>query len=172
MQVASRDVPNSTSSLLTFTGRSTMAEGIFRSLTQSNPRLGKIDSAGISSYNNGSGPDSRTLAILEKNNILDYEHEARQVHNSDFTEFDYILAMDRDNLHGLQAIQRRLARKLGTDAIKAKVMLFGDFGDVMGEEVGDPYYGAIDGFEIAFQQLTNFSKGFVGKVLKDQITSE
>ena len=149
-----------------------MAEGIFRSLTKSNPRIGKIDSAGTSSYNNGSGPDSRTMAILEKNNIVDYEHEARKVRTSDFTEFDYILAMDGDNLHGLQTIQRRLARSAGTDAIRAKVMLFGDFGGEMGEEVGDPYYGAIDGFEIAFQQLTNFSKGFIGKVLEHQTSSE
>lgn len=170
MQVASGDDID-TSSSLTFIGRSTMAEGIFRSLTKSNPRFGKIDSAGTSSYNNGSGPDSRTMAILEKNNILDYEHEARQVHTNDFTEFDYMLAMDRDNLHGLQTIQRRLARNVGTDAIRAKVMLFGDFGGEMGEEVGDPYYGAVDGFEIAFQQLTTFSKGFISKVLEDQIPS-
>ena len=149
-----------------------MAEGIFRSLTKSNPRLGKIDSAGTSSYNIGRGPDSRTLATLEKNNILDYDHETRKVHNSDFTEFDYILAMDRDNLHDLQTTQRRVARNVGKDAMRAKVMLFGDFGGEMGEEVGDPYYGDIDGFEIAFQQLTNFSKGFIGKVLEDRISSE
>ena len=114
-----------------------MAEGIFRSLTKSNPRLGKIDSAATSSYNIGYGPDSRTMATLEKNNIRDYAHEARKVHTSDFTEFDYILAMDRDNLHDLQAIQRRLARNVGTDEIRAKVMLFGDFGGAMGEEVGE-----------------------------------
>ena len=170
MQVASGDDID-TSSSLTFTGRSTMAEGIFRSLTKSNPRFGKIDSAGTSSYNNGSDPDSRTMAILRKNNILDYEHEARQVHATDFTDFDYILAMDKDNLHGLQTNQRRLARNVGTYAIRAKVMLFGDFGGEIGEEVGDPYYGAIDGFEIAFQQLTTFSKGFISKVLEDQIPS-
>ena len=148
-----------------------MAEGIFRSLTESNPRFGKVDSAGTSSYNNGSGPDSRTMAILEKNNILDYDHEARKVHTSDFTEFNYILAMDRDNLRELQTIQRRLARSASTNAIRAKVMLFGDFGGEVSEEVGDPYYGAIDGFEIAFQQLTNFSKGFISKVSEDQIPS-
>ena len=170
MQVASRNGID-TSSSLTSTGRSTMAEGIFRSLTESNPRFGKIDSAGTSSYNKGFGPDSRTMAILEKNNILDYEHVARGVHTSDFTEFDYILAMDRDNLHDLQTRQQRLARSAGTDAIRAKVMLFGDFGGEVGEEVGDPYYGAIDGFEIAFQQLSNFSKGFISKVSEDQIPS-
>ena len=142
-----------------------MAEGIFRSLTKQEPRIGDIDSAGTSSYNIGCGPDTRTMAILEENGITDYDHEARKVHSSDFTKFDYILAMDGENLYDLQTIQRRVARKIGTDAKIAKVMLFGDFGGERGEEVGDPYYGAIDGFEIAYDQLTRFSKGFIEKAL-------
>ena len=144
-----------------------MAEGIFRSLTKSDSRLGNIDSAGTSSYNIGCGPDSRTMAILEENGITDYNHEARKVHSSDFTKFDYILAMDRENLYDLRTVQRRVARKVGTDAKMARVSLFGDYGGDLGEEVGDPYYGAIDGFEIAFEQLTRFSKGFVAKVLDE-----
>lgn len=144
-----------------------MAEGIFRSLTKSNPHVGEIDSAGTSSYNIGCSPDQRTLAILEDYGISDYDHEARKVHTSDFTKFDYILAMDEENLYNLQTVQRRVARKLGTDAKMAKVVLFGDFGGSMGEEVGDPYYGAIDGFEIAYQQLTRFSEGFLVRVLQN-----
>lgn len=142
-----------------------MAEGIFRSLTEFHPRIGEIDSAGTSSYNLGCGPDTRTMAILSDNGITDYDHEARKVHSSDLTQFDYILAMDRENLHDLRTVQRRIARKFGTDAKMAKVMLFGDFGGELGEEVGDPYYGAIDGFEIAYEQLTRFSKGFFEKAL-------
>lgn len=158
--------------ILMSTGRSTMAEGIFRSLTKSNPRIGEIDSAGTSSYNTGCGPDQRTMATLEENGIVDYDHEARKVHTSDFAKFDYILAMDEENLYDLQAIQRRVARKAGTDAKMAKVMLFGDFGGQLGEQVGDPYYGAIDGFEIAYQQLRRFSSGFIEKVLKDAVAPE
>ena len=148
-----------------------MAEGIFRSLTKSNPHLGEIDSAGTSSYNIGCDPDTRTMATLENYGISDYEHEARKVHTGDFTKFDYILAMDGDNLHDLQTVQRRVARKLGTDVKLAKVMLFGDFGEQKGEEVGDPYYGAINGFEIAYQQLTRFSKGFIEKVLQPELST-
>lgn len=158
--------------ILTSSGRSTMAEGIFRSLTISNPRIGMIDSAGTSSYNNGCSPDQRTIATLEENGIVDYDHVARKVHTSDFTKFDYILAMDGDNLYELQAVQQRVARKAGTGAKMAKVMLFGDFGGQLGEQVGDPYFGAIDGFEIAYQQLTRFSNGFIEKVLKDAVAPE
>lgn len=148
-----------------------MAEGIFRSLTISNPRIGKIDSAGTSSYNKGCSPDQRTIATLEENGIVDYDHVARKVHTSDFTKFDYILAMDGDNLYALEAVQQRVV-KAGTDAKMAKVMLFGDFGGQLGEQVGDPYFGAIDGFEIAYQQLTRFSNGFIEKVLKDAVAPE
>ncbi len=31
--------------------------------------------------------------------------------------------------------------------------------------VGDPYYGARDGFEVAYEQMVRFSKGFVEEVL-------
>lgn len=48
-------------------------------------------------------------------------------------------------------------------------MLFGDFGGVRGEEVVDPYYGACnDGFEVAYEQMVRFSKGFVEQVLDEK----
>ena len=47
-----------------------------------------------------------------------------------------------------------------------------EIGNTDSEIMNSPYYGAIDGFEIAFQQLTNFSKGFIGKVLEQQLAPE
>lgn len=138
-----------------------MAEGIFRSLTKSNSRVGLVDSAGTSAYNLGNGPDMRTMATLEENGITDYDHEARKVRAGDLTSFDYILAMDGENLQDLLQIQRRMAGKKPV----GRVMLFGDFGGKLGEEVGDPYYGAINGFEIAYEQLRRFSEGFIKEVL-------
>lgn len=37
----------------------------------------------------------------------------------------------------------------------ALVMLFGDFGKKKGEEVADPYYGGISGFETNFKQVVS-----------------
>lgn len=144
-----------------------MAEGIFRSLTKSNPHVGLVDSAGTSAYNLGNRPDSRTMATLEEKGITDYDHEARKVRAGDLTSFDYIFAMDRENLQDLLQIQRRIAGK-GHATKFGRVMLFGDFGGKPGEEVGDPYYGAIDGFEIAYEQLHRFSKGFIKEVLDNK----
>ena len=141
-----------------------MAEGIFRSLTKSNPRMGRVDSAGTSGYNIGDGPDVRTMATLAENGILGYDHEARRLRPSDLTSFDYIFVMDGQNLQDVQQMQRRMMRR-DVETAFGKIMLFGEFGGNPGEQVGDPYYGALDGFEIAYEQLTRFSKGFIDEVL-------
>lgn len=140
-----------------------MVEGMFRSLTKANPHIGRVDSAGTSAYNLGNGPDLRTMAILEENGITDYDHEARQVRPLDLSRFDYIFAMDRENLQNLLHLKHRVARKQ-PDTSFGHISLFGDFGGKLGEEVGDPYFGAIDGFEIAYQQLQRFSKGFIEEI--------
>jgi low molecular weight phosphotyrosine protein phosphatase len=47
-------------------------------------------------------------------------------------------------------------------------MLFGEFaGKKEVEEVDDPYYGAHDGFEIAYEQCTRFSKNFLKEIFPD-----
>ncbi|EXJ60374.1 hypothetical protein A1O7_04526 [Cladophialophora yegresii CBS 114405] len=144
--------------------RSPMAEGVFRSLTKSNPRIGEVDSAGTGAYHTLDPPDYRTVTTLRKHGITDYEHGARQVHAGDFEEFDYIFAMDAYNFSDLQRLQRRAESK--GKKTKAKVMMFGDFGGKSkGEEVIDPYYGADNGFEEVYQQVTRFSKNFLEEVI-------
>ncbi|KAL8859053.1 MAG: hypothetical protein Q9178_004534 [Gyalolechia marmorata] len=146
--------------------RSPMAEGVFRSMTKREPHIGTIDSAGTGAYHEGSPPDPRTMSVLEENGENSYNHLARKVHLSDFKDFDYILAMDADNLSDLSRLQRRIIKNSGANASAAKVMMFGDFGGQKGEEVVDPYYGARDGFTIAYEQMTRFSKGFIEQVLQ------
>lgn len=146
--------------------RSPMAEAVFRSLTGANhPHIATIDSAGTGAYHAGDSPDPRTMSTLEDNHIVDYDHAARKVRNSDFTTFDYILAMDKENLHDLQRLRQRVLGKDGAAQEMGKVVLFGDFGGRKGEEVVDPYYGARSGFEIAYEQMVRFSEGFIEKVL-------
>ena len=149
--------------------RSPMAEAVFRSLTISNPRVGTIDSAGTGAYHEGDPPDPRTMSTLEDNGIIDYNHAARKVQASDFTTFDYILAMDRENLYDLRRLRgrvigERMTPQLG-NAEMGRLVLFGDFGGQRGEVVGDPYYGARNGFEIAYEQMLRFSKGFIADVV-------
>lgn len=141
-----------------------MAEGVFRSLTKSNPRIGQVDSAGTGAYHTLDPPDDRTLQTLRRHGITDYDHGARQVQAADFQNFDYIFAMDAYNLSDLQRLKRRAESK--GNATKAKVMMFGDFGGKSkGEEVIDPYYGADKAFEEVYQQVNRFSKNFLEQVV-------
>ncbi|KAH6656109.1 phosphotyrosine protein phosphatase I superfamily [Truncatella angustata] len=144
--------------------RSTMAEGVFRSLVKDSPymeRLETIDSCGTGAYHAGDDPDDRTMATLEKNGITDYVHAARKVRPSDFDDFDYIFAMDRSNLSDLKRMRK-------SDKSKGKIMLFGEYsGSGKAEIVQDPYYGGQQGFETAYAQCQRYSKNFLKDVFPD-----
>ncbi|MCJ1471412.1 hypothetical protein MMC13_000051 [Lambiella insularis] len=147
--------------------RSPMAEAVFRhAVHKQSPdfRIATVDSAGTSGYNIGNDPDERTMAVLEENGIVDYSHEARKIKISDFTCFDYIVAMDQSNLRDLRALRQRAAPKV-TGGKLARVVLFGDYGNRKGEEVIDPWYGDRHGFEVAYEQMIRFSHGFIEAVL-------
>lgn len=158
-----------------------MAEAVFRSLTNNipsttpssppHPLISRIDSAGTGAYHTLSPPDPRTLTILASHNIDTYDHGARKITARDFDEFDYIFAMDRQNLRDLQAMKSRIERKKSGASMKAKVRLFGEFGGKEGtsrggEEVVDPYYGADDGFEVVYEQVERFSRAFLKEVVE------
>ncbi|CRG91073.1 protein-tyrosine phosphatase [Talaromyces islandicus] len=157
--------------------RSTMAEGVFRSLTALNRTslIGDIDSAGTGAYHVHDPPDDRTMSTLRAHGIRNYNHAARKVTKDDFRTFDYILAMDQYNLRDLLrlrdsvlAAQKKGSGK-GAETEIAEVRLFGDFNSDGtlnkriggGQEIEDPYYGGINGFEIAYEQALKFSKGFL-----------
>ena len=144
-----------------------MAEGVFRSLTKSNPRIGIVDSAGTGNYHTLDPPDERTMETLSKHGISDYDHSARQISTEDFHEFDYIFGMDTYNLRDLQRLQRRIDGK--GRKTKANVMLFGEFsGKTKVEQVGDPYYGHDNGFEENYEQVDRFSKIFLREIVDKQ----
>lgn len=100
-----------------------------------------IDSAGTGHWHIGEPPDRRSAAAARKRQI-EITGRARQFGPGDFSKFDYVLAMDRSNQHGLLT--------LAADAsARDKIYLFRNF-DPSGPEdadVPDPYYGGHDGFE-------------------------
>ena len=156
--------------LLTLTGRSTMAEGVFRSVAKDNARVGEIDSCGTGAYHTLDPPDYRTMAILKKNKIDDYDHGARQVTKEDFNDFDYIFAMDASNLRDLEKLKRRVESK--GQKSRAQVMLFGEFsGKSKAEQVEDPYYGRDNGFDVVFEQVKRFSSNFLKSLDEESVAS-
>jgi low molecular weight phosphotyrosine protein phosphatase len=79
----------------------------------------------------------------------------------DFEDFDYIFAMNRSNLRDLQRLQQR------KPSGKAKVMLFGEYSGGKLEVVEDPYYGGMEGFELAYEQCMRFSTNFLKAIFPD-----
>ncbi|KKZ62146.1 hypothetical protein EMCG_03390 [[Emmonsia] crescens] len=153
-----------------------MAEAIFRHQVTSSPlKFSTIDSAGTAAYHTNSPPDSRTMSTLRAHHITTYTHAARQIRQKDFVSFDYILAMDGENLENLMEERGRVVRagnqgeERGEGMKYAQVRLIGDFlpdGSAVekvggGEVVGDPYYGGKEGFEEVYRQLVRLSEGFL-----------
>jgi protein-tyrosine phosphatase len=99
-----------------------------------------VESAGTHGYHVGHGPDDRALAAARERGYEFDDLRARQLEATDFDRFDYILAMDRDNLAILEG--------RATGGGRARVGLFLDYSPgLAGREVPDPYYGALNGFE-------------------------
>ncbi|KAI1336649.1 LMWPc-domain-containing protein [Xylariaceae sp. FL0016] len=147
--------------------RSTMAEGVFKSIAKDpaspySDHILKVDSCGTGGYHTGDEPDSRTLETLAKHGITNYTHAARQLRTCDFDDFDYILAMDTDNLNNVRRWEKR--SKSGTT--KAQVLLFGEFsGTGRKEAIQDPYYSGDSSFEMAYEQCRRFSENFLAAKL-------
>lgn len=124
--------------------RSPTAEGVMRARVEAaglENRL-SIDSAGTISYHAGEAPDRRSQAAALRRGYDLSEQRARQVRAGDLMDFDYVLAMDADNLAHLE----RLAAE--HDAPRATVKLFLEYASAHPErEVPDPYYGGERGFD-------------------------
>ncbi len=137
--------------------RSPMAEGAFRRLLASVDLAEKIvvDSAGTHSYHIGSPPDTRSQATALSRGV-DLRHlRARQVTVADLVEFDYVLAMDRDNFDHLLALGKE-------SEVRRRIRLFLDFApDLPEREVPDPYYGGSGGFERVMDLVEEAARGLL-----------
>jgi len=121
--------------------RSPLAEGIFRDLVRKAGLEDRfhIDSAGTSGYHDGDAPDTRTVETARRRGVV-VDSIARKVTRKDLKRFDYILAMDRDNLTSLRMLD---------PGNSVKVRLIRSFDPESWAEAGvpDPYYGGSAGFD-------------------------
>ncbi len=123
--------------------RSPTAEGVFRHLVADAGLTDsfEIDSAGTASYHTGDAPDVRARAAGERAGIT-VNGKARQFLASDFTRFDYVIAMDFSN----QANLRRLAPDHEA-ATKVRLLRSFDPAAAVNAPIPDPYYGDEAGFD-------------------------
>src|SRR5262245_6124100 len=80
--------------------RSPMAEAVFRDLVEQaglSERF-EIDSCGTGGWHAGDPPHRGTLAVLRRYGIDASAQQARRLRAADLADFDYLLAMDAENL--------------------------------------------------------------------------
>lgn len=139
--------------------RSPAAEGVFLHLV-AEANLGTrfvVDSAGTGAWHVGERADPRMREAAARRGIA-LPSTARRVAKKDFDRFDYIFAMDADNLATL--------RRIAPADHHHKIHLFRDFDpEGRGQDVPDPYYGGPAGFEEVLDIVTR-----TNRQLLDQMT--
>ena len=147
--------------------RSPTAEGVFRRLV-SDARLEKhfaIDSAGTASYHVGELPDARARAAARRRGY-ELTGTGRQFQRSDFSAFDYVLAMDQDNL-------RALSKLAPTEDARSKIHLLREFDATAPgrAEVPDPYYGGPSGFDEVIDVCERACRGLLENIRSTGVLS-
>ena len=112
-----------------------------------------IDSAGTGSWHIGHPPDSRATEAALKRHYDMRDLRARQVTPGDIAWFDYIFAMDRQNLSDLL--------HMSPPEHRHKISLFLHHGTSDTEEVPDPYYSGAEGFEHVLDLVEDASERLV-----------
>ncbi|WP_099355476.1 low molecular weight protein-tyrosine-phosphatase [Fredinandcohnia onubensis] len=145
--------------------RSPMAEAIFRDLVQKEGLADRIqvDSAGTGDWHIGHPPHKGTQTILTKYNISFEGIKARQVLPEDLGQFDYIIAMDSDNLGNLQ--------KMITGEKTGRIQRLLDFVDESKiTDVPDPYYTG--NFDEVYELVTNGCKRLLDVIKNENLVGK
>ena len=135
--------------------RSPTAEGVFRKVVEDAGMADAIhiDSAGTHAYHTGEPPDRRAQAAASSRGYELTEIRARRVADEDFAEFDFVVAMDEDNLLSL--------KDRATEESVSELVLFLEFSESLESEVPDPYYGGSSGFERVLDLVEEASRGLL-----------
>lgn len=137
--------------------RSPVAEGIFRHLLEDAglAQAIHVDSAGTHSYHVGAAPDERSQAAAHRRGIDISTLRARRVVPEDFDQFDYVLVMDRQNIKDLRTISQQAVHL-------EKIRLLLDYApEIAEQEVPDPYYGGLGGFERVMDLVDEAARGLL-----------
>jgi protein-tyrosine phosphatase len=145
--------------------RSSSAHGVFQDLVN---REGlqehfEIDSCGTLDFHTGDAPDPRSQKTAKARGFDISYLRARQFNQHDFKHFDYVLAMDNDNL-------RELHRACPAE-LRDRIELFCPYATQFSErEVPDPYYGGPQGFEHVFDLVLDASEGLLKHIRERNFT--
>ena len=135
--------------------RSPTADGMLQQLLKEK-ELGhiRVDSCGTHGWHKGSQPDPRAIQAASERGY-DIKHiTSRPLEDSDYYEFDLIIAMDRGHYEFLNQYR--------PDNSEAQIKMHSDFADnPVWTDVPDPYYGGQEHFETAFDLIESGVKGIL-----------
>ena len=138
--------------------RSPTAHGVFRAAIKTAGLTGRIDveSAGTDAWHVGEPPDPRAAAEANARGYPIEDLRARRVIPADLQAFDYVIAMDQDNLKDLRALAETVT------AQRAEIVLFGAYSRQFPDQpISDPYYGGTTGFARAMDIIEDASAGLI-----------
>jgi protein-tyrosine phosphatase len=148
--------------------RSPLAQGVFENVVR-RERLEDevfVDSAGTGAWHIGHPPDERAQRSAGLRGVDLSTQRARRVTLDDCQSFDYILTMDEENYQKVAA----LCRESRHDGRGAEVRPFLDYAPERPErEVPDPYYGELNGFELAMDLAEAASEGLLKDIQEKRL---
>lgn len=136
--------------------RSPSAEAVLRGLAEREGLASQLefDSAGTAAYHVGEAPDPRMQETAARRGLELASLSARQVESSDFSRFDYILAMDSSNLE--------ILHEMCPEGWCGHLGLLLEFApEAALTSVPDPYYGGAAGFERVLDLLEEAGEGLI-----------
>ncbi len=138
--------------------RSPTAHGVFRQQVKNRglSLLIETDSAGTGAYHVGEPPDLRATAEAAKRGYDLTDLRARQATSEDFKYYDYVIAMDAQNLAGL--------REICPVDYSGCLAMMTDFTDSYFGEVPDPYFGGSEGFIYVLDMLESACDGLLDRI--------
>lgn len=146
--------------------RSAMAHGLLEAeLAARNISHVIVDSAGTGDWHTGNAPDSRAISTAKAQGVDISNQRARQIQLADFTKFDLILAMDKDNYQDMIEMAERADLP---QEQKEKIVMCLDFSTIdHGGDVPDPYYGAKGGFIQVLALLEEACGGIANHIISN-----
>ncbi|PHR91549.1 MAG: protein-tyrosine-phosphatase [Robiginitomaculum sp.] len=134
--------------------RSPTAEAVFKTRSAQAGLNVVCDSAGTGGWHAGDRPDGRAMEAGKRRGYSFHGQTSRKIETSDFETFDFIVAMDQQNLSDLRATCPPRHHD--------KLSLFLDFAPhTDAREVPDPYYGGEGGFDHVLDLVEIASEGLI-----------